>query len=203
MNWFFLRHGQINSNLNKVYSGRSDEPLNTRGIEQAYQAAELIKSKSIDRVVSSPLARAGQTATIVAAANGLKVSFDQAFNEMVFGPWEGLSEARVKQQYPLEWTLWNSQPHRLELRGRETLQQLQMRVIAGMRHIEAEGKGNTILVVSHVAVIRVVALYAQGRPLSEYKTIEVDNCQLLPVKITDEALHESRRQRESLRAIPR
>ena len=203
MNWFFLRHGQINSNLNKVYSGRSDEPLNARGIEQAYQAAELIKSKSIDRVVSSPLARAGQTATIVAAANGLKVSFDQAFNEMVFGPWEGLSEARVKQQYPLEWTLWNSQPHRLELQGRETLQQLQMRVIAGMRHIEAEGKGNTILVVSHVAVIRVVALYAQGRPLSEYKTIEVDNCQLLPVKITDEALHESRRQRESLRAIPR
>ena len=200
MNWFFLRHGQINSNLNKVYSGRSDEPLNTRGIEQAYQAAELIKSKSIDRVVSSPLARAGQTATIVAAANGLKVSFDQAFNEMVFGPWEGLSEAQVKQRYPLEWTLWNSQPHRLQLHGRETLQQLQTRVIAGMRHIEAEGKGKNILVVSHVAVIRVVALYAQGRPLSEYKTIDVDNCQLLSVKISDEALYESRRQGESLRA---
>ena len=137
MNWYFLRHGQINSNLNKVYSGRSDEPLNATGIEQAGQAAELVSSKSIDRVISSPLARAGQTATIVASANNLKVTFDQAFNEMVFGPWEGLSEARVKQQYPLEWALWSSQPDRLKLKGRETLEQLQARVIAGMRHIES------------------------------------------------------------------
>ena len=202
MNWYFLRHGQINSNLNKVYSGRSDEPLNTHGLEQAHQAAELVSLQSIDRIISSPLARAGQTATVVAAANNLKVSFDPAFNEMIFGPWEGLSEARVKQQYPLEWTLWNSQPQELKLRGRETLEQLQARVIAGMRHIEAEtkaeGKGNSILVVSHVAVIRVVALYAQGRPLSEYKSIEVDNCQLFPISISEEALQASRKQTVSL-----
>ena len=198
MNWYFLRHGQINSNLNKVYSGRSDEPLNKHGLEQAHQAAELVSLQSIDRIISSPLARAGQTATVVAAANNLKVSFDPAFNEMIFGPWEGLSEARVKQQYPLEWTLWNSQPQELKLRGRETLEQLQARVIAGMRHIEAEtkaeGKGNNILVVSHVAVIRVVALYAQGRPLSEYKSIKVDNCQLFPISISGEALQASRKQ---------
>ena len=202
MNWYFLRHGQINSNLNKVYSGRSDEPLNTHGLEQAHRAAELVSLQSIDRIISSPLARAGQTATVVAAANNLKVSFDPAFNEMIFGPWEGLSEARVKQQYPLEWTLWNSQPQELKLRGRETLEQLQARVIAGMRHIEAEtkaeGKGNNILVVSHVAVIRVVALYAQGRPLSEYKSIEVDNCQLFPISISEEALQASRKQTVSL-----
>ena len=206
MNWYFLRHGQINSNLNKVYSGRSDEPLNATGIEQAGQAAELVSSKSIDRVISSPLARAGQTATIVASANNLKVAFDQAFNEMVFGPWEGLSEARVKQQYPLEWALWNSQPDRLKLRGRETLEQLQARVIAGMRHIEAEaetkGKGTNILVVSHVAVIRVVALYAQGRPLSDYKSIPVDNCQLLPISISDEALYALRTHANPMMDVP-
>jgi broad specificity phosphatase PhoE len=202
MNWYFLRHGQINSNLNKVYSGRSDEPLNAHGLEQAHQAAKLVSLQSIDRIISSPLARAGQTATVVAAANNLKVSFDPAFNEMVFGPWEGLSEASVKQQYPLEWALWNSQPQELKLRGRETLEQLQARVIAGMRHVEAEtkaeGKGNSILVVSHVAVIRVVALYAQGRPLSEYKSIEVDNCQLFPISISEEALQASRKQTVSL-----
>jgi len=206
MNWYFLRHGQINSNLNKVYSGRSDEPLNATGIEQAGQAAALVSSKSIDRVISSPLARAGQTATIVASGNNLKVTFDQAFNEMVFGPWEGLSEARVKQQYPLEWALWSSQPDRLKLKGRETLEQLQARVIAGMRHIEAEaeteGKGQNILVVSHVAVIRVVALYAQGRPLSDYKSIPVDNCQLLPISISDEALYALRTHTNPMMDVP-
>ena len=202
MNWYFLRHGQINSNLNKVYSGRSDEPLNTQGLKQAYRAAELVSSKSIGRVISSPLARAGQTATVVASASNLKLTFDPAFNEMVFGPWEGLSEVRIKQQYPLEWALWNSKPQELKLRGRETLEQLQARVIAGMRHIEAEAEAedreSSILVVSHVAVIRVVALYAQGRPLSEYKSIEVDNCQLFPVSISEEALQASRKQTVSL-----
>ena len=121
---------------------------------------------------------------------------------MIFGPWEGLSEARVKQQYPLEWALWNSRPQELKLRGRETLEQLQARVVAGMRHIEAEAeserRGSNILVVSHVAVIRVVALYAQGRPLSEYKSIEVDNCQLFPASISEEALQASRKQTVSL-----
>ena len=202
MNWYFLRHGQINSNLNKVYSGRSDEPLNTQGLKQACRAVELVSSKSIGRVISSPLARAGQTATVVASASNLKVTFDPAFNEMVFGPWEGLSEVRIKQQYPLEWALWNSKPQELKLRGRETLEQLQARVIAGMRHIEAEAEAedreSSILVVSHVAVIRVVALYAQGRPLSEYKSITVDNCQLFPVSISEEALQASRKQKVSL-----
>jgi len=200
MNWYFLRHGQINSNLNKVYSGRSDEPLNALGLQQAAEAAKLVSPKSIDLVISSPLARAGQTATIVASANNINVSFDPAFNEMVFGPWEGLSEARVKQQYPLEWALWNSQPHKLKLQGRETLEQLQARVIAGMRHIEAEseGKASNVLVVSHVAVIRVVALYARGLPLADYKSIAVDNCQLFPVSISEEALQASRKQTVSL-----
>lgn len=203
MNWYFLRHGQINSNLNHVYSGRSDEPLNKVGIEQAQRAAELVASKSIDRVISSPLARAGQTATIIGSANGLKVTFDQAFNEMAFGPWEGLSEERIKQQYPLEWVLWNSQPHKLMLHGRETLEQLQTRVVHGMQHIEAEGVGSNILVVSHVAVIRVAILFAEGRPLSEYKTVAVDNCQLFPVQLGEQVLLASRRLGGKVREVAR
>lgn len=82
------------------------------------------------------------------------------------------------------------------------MDQLQARVIAGMRHIEAEaesvGKESSILVVSHVAVIRVVALYAQGLPLADYKSIQVDNCQLFPISISEEALQASRKQTVSL-----
>ena len=199
MNWFFIRHGQINSNLNKVYSGRSDEPLNTKGLEQAYQAIDLVKSSAIDRVISSPLARTGQTATILASANDLKVTFDPAFNEMKFGAWEGKSESLIQQQYPLEWKLWNSSPHQLKLPGRETLQQLQRRVIERMHNISAEGKAENILVVTHVAVIRVALLYAQQRPLSEYKSVAVDNCQLFPVSLIDQNLQKARMQCKALR----
>jgi broad specificity phosphatase PhoE len=206
MNWFFIRHGQINSNLNKVYSGRSDEPLNAQGLEQAYQAAELIKSKAIDRVISSPLARAGQTANIIASENGLKMTYDSAFNEMKFGGWEGKSESSIQQQYPLEWKLWNISPQQLKLPGRETLQQLQQRVIERMHKISLEcreetNKDQTILVVTHVAVIRVALLYAQQRPLSEYKSVSVDNCQLFPVSLIDHNLQKARMQCKALREV--
>ena len=201
MNWYFVRHGQINSNLNKVYSGRSDEPLNARGLEQAYQAVELIKAKAIDQVISSPLARAGQTATILASANGLKVVIDPAFNEMKFGAWEGKSESSIQQQYPLEWALWNSSPHQLKLPGRETLQQLQQRVIERMHHIATTGEAENILVVTHVAVIRVALLYAQHRTLSEYKSVAVDNCQLFPISLIDNDLQKARMQCKVLREL--
>ncbi len=208
MNWFFIRHGQINSNLNKVYSGRSDEPLNAKGLEQAHQAAELVKSKAIDRVISSPLARAGQTANIIASANGLKVTFDPAFNEMKFGAWEGKSESAIQQQYPLEWRLWNTSPHQLKLPGRETLQQLQQRVVERMHNISLESrdrnsKDQTILVVTHVAVIRVALLYAQQRPLSEYKSVTVDNCQLFPISLIDHNWQKERMQCKALREVAR
>jgi alpha-ribazole phosphatase len=199
MNWFFIRHGQINSNLNKVYSGRSDEPLNSEGLKQAYQAVDLIKSKAIDRVISSPLARTGQTANIIASANGLKMSFDPAFNEMKFGPWEGKSESSIQQGYPLEWKLWNSSPQQLRLPGRETLQQLQQRVVERMHNISLHGQAKNILVVTHVAVIRVALLYAQQRPLSEYKSVTVDNCQLFPVSLIDHDLQKARMQCKALR----
>ena len=208
MNWFFIRHGQINSNLNKVYSGRSDEPLNAKGLEQAHQAAELIKSKAIDRVISSPLVRAGQTANIIASANGLKMTYDTEFNEMKFGAWEGKSESAIQQRYPLEWRLWNTSPHQLKLPGRETLQKLQQRVVERMHSISLKGAGGAnknenILVVTHVAVIRVALLYAQQRPLSEYKSITVENCQLFPISLIDHNLQKARMQCKALREVAR
>ena len=118
---------------------------------------------------------------------------------MKFGAWEGKSESLIQQQYPLEWKLWNSSPHQLKLPGRETLQQLQRRVIERMHSISAEGQAENILVVTHVAVIRVALLYAQQRPLSEYKSVAVDNCQLFPVSLIDQNLQKARMQCKALR----
>ena len=203
MKWFFIRHGQINSNRNKVYSGRSDEPLNARGVEQAQQAVELVRSSGIDRVISSPLVRTGQTANIIASALGLKLRFDPAFNEMKFGAWEGMSESSIQQHYPLEWKLWNNSPDQLKMPGRETLQQLQKRVVERMHAISQENKAANILVVSHVAVIRVALLFAQQRPLSEYKSVTVGNCQLFPISLVDDNLQLARMQCQALREVSR
>ena len=186
MNWYFMRHGQINSNLNHVYSGRSDEPLNSTGLTQANRAAEVIKTAKIDSIICSPLVRTSQTANIVAIENQLSYHTDEAFIEMAFGPWEGKSESWVAEHYPFEWALWNSAPHKLQLPRRETLLELQSRVIKRMNKIAATKKTiENILVISHVAVIRAAVLHSENRPLSDYKSVQIDNCQLVPVTLRE------------------
>jgi broad specificity phosphatase PhoE len=71
----------------------------------------------------------------------------------------------------------------LQLPRRETLLELQNRVLRRMHKIAATEAQKTILVISHVSIIRVVLLQAQNRPLSDYKMVDVDNCQLFPVNL--------------------
>ena len=94
------------------------------------------------------------------------------------GPWEGMSEEDVAKQYPKEWAQWNTSPESLSINGRETLQELQTRVVQGMRNIEKLNNCTSVLVVTHVAVIRVVTLFARDISLNLYKSIDVGNAKV-------------------------
>lgn len=65
---YLLRHGQTEFNVKKLVQGRCDSPLTDLGRQQAQAAAEWLKAHSVvpDKVVSSPLGRAMDTASLVA-----------------------------------------------------------------------------------------------------------------------------------------
>src|ERR1035441_1477724 len=73
------RHGQTTLNAKKAYRGRLDPRLNPKGIEQAEDAADNLKNEGIkvERVISSPLLRAMETADIIAEAYDLPVIQDR------------------------------------------------------------------------------------------------------------------------------
>ena len=87
---YIMRHGQTEMNSRHVLQGRSDRPLNARGVAQAEAAAKQLKGLGIsfDRVFSSPLIRAVQTAGIVAP--GVPPEVDERLIEMEYGPYEGM-----------------------------------------------------------------------------------------------------------------
>jgi broad specificity phosphatase PhoE len=62
--------------------------------------------------------------------------------------------------------------------GRETLEQLQSRVLSGMRVIQQAHPGHSVLIVTHVAIIRVVSLFANKQDLNSYKKVPVDNAKV-------------------------
>ena len=90
----FIRHGQTDWNNDNRYQGTSDIPLNATGQEQAATLAAAMHGESWDRMISSPLSRAFETATAVARAIGIDeadIIPDKRAMERSYGDAEGLT----------------------------------------------------------------------------------------------------------------
>jgi broad specificity phosphatase PhoE len=183
MNLFMIRHGEIASNIKKIYAGSSDEELSGKGIYQAEQAAVRLKNYHIHALYTSPMKRALETAQIIGGKIGKKPVIHTAFREMEMGPWEGLSEDDIHRQFPTEWLLWQTRPADVNLPGRETLEELLHRVLQGVRSIYRNSKNRNILVITHVSVIRVLLIWHAGYSVNRYRTISVPNAGIFEIKI--------------------
>jgi broad specificity phosphatase PhoE len=182
MNLILVRHGEIDANVRKVYAGRSDDPLNETGRSQALAAAQELCGRNIRALYCSPLRRTIEKAAIIGRRIFRTPEAVESFNELLMGPWEGLSEAEVAERYPDESAIWSARPADLRIPGLETLQDLQHRALAGVQEIQRGLSDNScVAVVSHVAVIRVLILWAEGRNLNDYKIVHVQNATLIEI----------------------
>ncbi len=183
MDLLLIRHGEIPSNIKKVYAGKSSEKLTEKGLFQAKEVSEEIKNYDVHSLYSSPVFRAVQTAGIIGNTLGINYFTENDFREMELGPWEGLSEDKVAQLYPEEWQTWQNRPADLKLSGRETLHSLLMRVLRGLQKIHQAERDKTIVMVTHVAIIRVLLLWRAKKSLNLYKTIDVPNGKVFEVNL--------------------
>ena len=84
------RHGQTDWNLQQRVMGKVDEPLNQKGIEQAYITKQKVNDYNIDLIICSPLERAKQTAKIINEDKQIDIIYDDRIIERDFGEFEGL-----------------------------------------------------------------------------------------------------------------
>jgi len=95
-----LRHGETDYNRQGRYQGSTDTELNEQGLMQARQAAADLEQVPIDRIISSPLKRALETARIVAESVGVEVQAVAEFAERNLGAFEGLTKEEIDHRYP-------------------------------------------------------------------------------------------------------
>lgn len=147
-----LRHGRTPLNAQGCLQGRIDTELDETGRGQAADAASRIGP--VDLVIASPLARARQTAE----ALGQPVTVDERFVELNYGDWEGRPLAEVPAE---TWATWRED---LDFRppGGETLNELGIRVRAGLEELAEQADGRNVVVVSHVSPIKAAAAWAMG-----------------------------------------
>lgn len=97
-----LRHGESQWNLENRFTGWVDVPLSPKGIEEARNAGEKLKSYKFDRAFTSVLKRANDTLRIVLELSGqtsIPTEFNQALNERHYGDLQGLNKAETAQKY--------------------------------------------------------------------------------------------------------
>lgn len=145
---YIIRHGQTELNSRSALQGRSDYPLNPAGISQAEAAAKRLRAQGIafDRVFSSPLIRAIQTARIVAP--GLEPVVDERLIEMDYGPFEG---ADLTRPAPELATFFKDFVHNPAPEGMEPLASVVGRAAAfieDIRHLP----GNTLISTHAIAM---------------------------------------------------
>ncbi|MDA0907114.1 MAG: histidine phosphatase family protein [Bacteroidetes bacterium] len=110
---YILRHGQTDYNLNHKIQGRGiNAPLNDTGRWQATRVAEVLRKKPLERLYSSGMDRAIQTAEAIEEVKGLQNSPFTELDEMDFGRLEGLdyNDDQVELQWMLqEWSKGNGE----------------------------------------------------------------------------------------------
>ena len=94
---------------------------------------------------------------------------------MKLGPWKGLTEEEVSRKYPEDYFLWNTRPADLVLPERETLCEVQQRIIKAVARIKERSGKFPVLAVTHVTPIRSLIIYYQRLDINVYRTINIPN----------------------------
>ena len=176
MRIYLVRHGEIESNVQKTYAGISEESLNSNGQRQVSLLSSRLEGKGISRIYTSPLTRAIETAEILKQKLKVPVIVEKELREILLGPLDGLSHTQVVAQYPEVWKMWNETPAEVRLEGMEPLEAVQQRILSVLKKwCLSHGEGAIVAAVTHLAVLRCLLLYYQGRSLNDYRQIEIFN----------------------------
>jgi len=104
VSFYILRHGETTANAAGRIQGRHEYSLNDNGRAQAIDLGEYLRGKGIVRLFHSPLARAAETASIVASTAGLPAPEAlQHLVELDTGHFSGLNWAEIKARYTEEY----------------------------------------------------------------------------------------------------
>jgi 2,3-bisphosphoglycerate-dependent phosphoglycerate mutase/probable phosphoglycerate mutase len=103
-----LRHGQTDFNVAGRMQGHLESVLTPIGRAQAVAAAPVVAALAPDRLISSDLSRAADTAELVGAVCGLPVKLDARLRETHLGQWQGMSVDEIEAEYPGAIATWRS-----------------------------------------------------------------------------------------------
>ena len=172
MKILLARHGETAWNAEGRYQGQEDIPLSDVGEAQARALGERLRHVHIDKAVASPLKRALRTAELALGDDRLaRLTTDAGLMEIAHGTWEGLLAAEIRERDPDRLHAWRHAPNEVLMPEGESLQHVFDRAWPALaRAAKGLGEHDTLLVVAHDAVNRVLLCKVLGLPLARLWT---------------------------------
>jgi len=172
-----VRHGHVDWLAPERFRGRAELPLSSLGRRQAQAVAGYIAgSWKPEAVYTSPLGRCRETGAAIAAHLRLEPQPIEGLADIDYGEWQGLTRHQAKERWPDETELWFRAPHLAVIPGGETLAAVLSRTSAAVQDVLRHHPDETVVLVGHDSVNRVLLLFALELPLSCYWNLRQDPC---------------------------
>ena len=183
-----IRHGQSVANLEHVFAGHFDVDLSELGHEQAKRTAgEVAKNFKIDKIYSSDLLRAYNTAVPLSKLTGIEIIPDKGLREIFAGEWEGRLFDELAEVYVDDFSVWRNDIGNSRCTKGESTRELGARIFSKVKEIAQANDGKTVAVATHAAAIRSLMATCSGEDFSIMKDIPfVTNASYSVLEVRDD-----------------
>jgi broad specificity phosphatase PhoE len=169
-----MRHGETAWNREGRVMGRNPIELDEDGRAQVKASVPFARLLQPELIITSPLARARQSAEIIAAGVGdIPVAEDPQLSEVKYGRWEGMVYDDLLED--ADYLNYRDHPLDAPTPGGETIAQVQSRGVEAVRRAITDNSGRRILFVSHGDIIRTILCHFLRLELAHFRRIRVDN----------------------------
>jgi len=188
-----VRHGRTSLTEAKKISGSggANPPLSAAGRDDAARVALAISQigksgqwahlKAPTVIISSPILRAVETASVIGGPLHISPSVNEDLAEISFGVWDGLTNDEARVAYPQEFEEWRGS-WQVGPPGGESLSDFDQRVMAAKDRILNAHAGETVIVVSHVMPTRGIIRSAFEAGISAYWRPQIAPCSMSIVR---------------------
>ena len=180
---YIMRHGKTDWNEKHKLQGRVDIPLNEEGRIMAENAGKMYGDINFDVCYCSPLIRAKETAEILLKGRNIPIITDDRLKEMSFGIFEGAENYFEDSDTPIN-VLFRSPEKYVAVENGESLKDLYSRTGEFIKEIVEPllKQGKDVLIVGHGAMNSSIICQIKEKPVKEFWSEGIENCQLKKLK---------------------
>lgn len=183
-----IRHGHVDGIKPERFRGRADLALTEQGLQQARLAAQSIASRWSPSVIyASPLQRCVSTGVAISEASDARTETLSGLNDLDYGAWQSLTFPQAQADNSELFATWFADPQRVRFSRGESLQDVAARTADVIWHILSLKENDTVVLVGHDCVNRVLLMQFLDMPLSSYWRLVQDPCCINEVEVTNGA----------------